>query len=327
MILQVLIARIAGWIQRHQQQVIAYLQEENRVLKAQLGDRRLRLTDTERQRLAALAHPLGRQRLKEMATIATPDTLLRWYKRLITQKFDGSQQRRQLGRPRVDKEVEQLVVRMAAENPTWGYRRIQGALANLGHRIDKLTVRNILRRQHMEPAPQRRKAGMSWAQFLRACLKSSRSGCKTPHHQVDHGDSDPRLGGLRQGLEVFTQPPRAIKPAERTFHDPTPLYDLKTLGMLRAFHDHESPLEHRRHPRDELPSVPPVSPDELQSRETGHECPEYGFGPIAVLDPRRVHHHHQEQPEDIDDNVALAPADALAPVIAPDPPFSVVFTV
>ena len=101
------------------------IEAENRILKAQLGGRRLRLADTERRRLAALAHPLGRQRLKEMATIATPDTLLRWYKRLIAQKFDGSQQRRQLGRPRVEEEVEQLVVRMAAENPTWGYRRIQ----------------------------------------------------------------------------------------------------------------------------------------------------------------------------------------------------------
>jgi transposase InsO family protein len=116
---------------------------------------------------AALAHPLGRKRLKAVATIATPDTLLRWYKRRIAQKFDGSPHRCQLGRPRVVEEIEQLVVRMAEENPTWGYRRIQGALANLGHRIDKLTVRNILRRHHMEPAPQRRKAGMSWAQFLK----------------------------------------------------------------------------------------------------------------------------------------------------------------
>jgi hypothetical protein len=78
MILYVLIALIAGWIQRHQQHVIAYLQEENRVLKAQRGGRQLRLTDTERRRLAALAHPLGRARLKAVATIATPDTLLRW---------------------------------------------------------------------------------------------------------------------------------------------------------------------------------------------------------------------------------------------------------
>src|SRR5919109_5656520 len=167
MMLHILIAMVAGWIQRHQQQVITYLHEENRVLKAQLGSQRLRLTDLERRRLAALAHPLGRKRLKELATLVTPETLLRWYQRLIAQKFDGSQPRRQLGRPCVAEEVEQLVVRMAEENPTWGYRRIQGALANLGHTIDKLTVRNILRRHHLEPAPQRRQGGMSWAQFLK----------------------------------------------------------------------------------------------------------------------------------------------------------------
>ena len=109
MILHVLIAMVAGWVQRHQQQVIAYLIEENRVLKAQLGGRQLRLTDTERRRLATLAHPLGRTRLKEMATLVTPDTLMRWYKQLIAQKFDGSKQRQQRGRPRVAEEVEQLV--------------------------------------------------------------------------------------------------------------------------------------------------------------------------------------------------------------------------
>jgi transposase InsO family protein len=167
MMLHVLIAMVAGWIQRHQQQVIAYLQEENRVLKAQLGPQRLQLTDTERRRLAALAYPLGRKRLKELATLATPDTLMRWYHRLIAHKFDGSPHRSQLGRPPVAEEVERLAVQMAEENPTWGYRRIQGALANLGHHIDKITVRNILRRHHLDPAPQRRKAGMSWAQFLK----------------------------------------------------------------------------------------------------------------------------------------------------------------
>jgi transposase InsO family protein len=167
MILQVFIAMVAGWLQRHQHQTIAYLLAENRVLKAQLGGRRFRLTNTERRRLAVLAHPLGRKRLHELATIATPDTLLRWYKRLSAQKFDGSKQRAQPGRPLVAEEIEQLTVQMAEENPTWGYRRIQGALANLGHPIDKITVRNILRRHHLGPAPQRRKAGMSWAQFLK----------------------------------------------------------------------------------------------------------------------------------------------------------------
>jgi putative transposase len=167
MILHLLLAMFAGWIQRHQQQVLTYLQAENRILKAQLGGRRLRLTDTERRRLAALAYPLGRRRLQEVATIATPDTLLRWYHRLIAQKFDGSHHRHHLGRPRVIEEIEQLVVRMAEENATWGYRRIQGALANLGHSIDAITVRNILRRHHLDPAPRRRQAGMSWEQFLK----------------------------------------------------------------------------------------------------------------------------------------------------------------
>jgi putative transposase len=167
MILPLLLAMLAGWINRHQQQVITYLHEENGILKARLGNRRLHLTDTERRRLAALAHPLGRTRLQEVATIATPETLLRWYHRLIAQKFDGSHHRRHLGRPRMAEEIEQLVVRMAEENATWGYRRIQGALANLGYAIDAITVRNILRRHHLEPAPQRHQAGMSWEQFLK----------------------------------------------------------------------------------------------------------------------------------------------------------------
>ncbi|HKX24319.1 MAG TPA: helix-turn-helix domain-containing protein [Candidatus Saccharimonadales bacterium] len=167
MLLPILIAMVAGWLQQHQQQVITYLLAENRVLKAQLGSHRLRLTDTARRRLTALAHPLGRKQLKEVATIATPDTLLRWSHRLIAQKFDGSRQRKHPGRPRVAEDVEQLVIRMAEENATWGYRRIQGALANLGHHIDASTVRNILHRHHLDPAPQRRKGGMGWAQFLK----------------------------------------------------------------------------------------------------------------------------------------------------------------
>ena len=158
MILQILIAMIASWINRHQQQVIAYILEENHTLRAKLGDRRIRFTTAERCRLAALAFPLGRKRLKSLATLATPDTLMHWYKRLIAQKFDGSQKRNHLGRPRVLDEIEALVLQMAHDNPTWGYRRIQGALGNLGHYIDKITVRNILRRHHIDPAPSGVKA-------------------------------------------------------------------------------------------------------------------------------------------------------------------------
>jgi hypothetical protein len=93
MILQILITMVAGWINRHQQHVITYLKEENRVLTAKLPSGRLRLTDTERRRLAKLAHPLNRKQLKDTATIATPDTLMRWYKRLVADKFNGSKNR------------------------------------------------------------------------------------------------------------------------------------------------------------------------------------------------------------------------------------------
>jgi hypothetical protein len=99
MILQFLIAMLAGRMQRHQQEVISYLREENCILKAQLGNRRLRFTDTECRRLATLAYPLVHKCLKQLVTLATPDTLMRWYRRLIAQKFDGSTHRRQLGRP------------------------------------------------------------------------------------------------------------------------------------------------------------------------------------------------------------------------------------
>jgi transposase InsO family protein len=167
MILQVLIAMIAGWINRYQQQVIAYLLEENRTLHAKLGGQRIRFTDAKRRRLATLAFPIGRKRLKSLATFAPPDTLMRWYKQLIAQKFDGSQKRTKVGRSRVSDEIEALVLHMAHDNPIWGYRRIQGALANLGHRVDKITVRNILRRHHIDPAPKRRQSGMSWSQFLK----------------------------------------------------------------------------------------------------------------------------------------------------------------
>jgi hypothetical protein len=174
-------------------------------------------------------------------------------------------------------------------------------------------------------APQRR--APTGTVSLRACLKRSRSGSETPHHQLDHGDPDPRLCGCGQGLEVFTQPPRAIEPAECAFDDPAPLQDLKPWGVPGAFHDHQSPLQHRRHPRNQLASIPSIGPDQLQSREAGDQCRQNLFGPVAVLHPSRMDDDDEEQPQDIDHDVALATAEALASVIAPDPPFSVVFTV
>ena len=150
--LRFLILTAAGWVNRHQEDVIDYLREENRVLREQLGPRPLRLTDAQRRRLAVRGQKLGRRILAQVAGIVTPDTILRWYRRLIARKYDGSARRRR-GRPITPREVADLVVRMAVENPPWGYTRIRGALANLGHDIARNTVKRILHDHGIEPAP------------------------------------------------------------------------------------------------------------------------------------------------------------------------------
>jgi hypothetical protein len=94
--------------------------------------------------LAAIAHRLGRKALAEVAVAAKPDTILRWFRKLEACKFDGSACRQSVGRPRVAKTIEDLIVRMAQENPLWGYDRVVGALANLGHRVSDQTVGNVL---------------------------------------------------------------------------------------------------------------------------------------------------------------------------------------
>src|SRR5499425_805457 len=115
--LQVLLVTLAGWINRHQQHVIEYLVEENRVLKEHVKGRRLRLTDDQRRRLAARGRRLGRRVLRQVATIVTPDTILRWHRQLIARKWTFT--RHGVGRPSVLAEIRQLTVRMARENPTW----------------------------------------------------------------------------------------------------------------------------------------------------------------------------------------------------------------
>ena len=144
--------------------VIDYLREENRVLREQLGGRRVHLDDNQRRRLAVKAKALGRKALAEIATLVTPETLLAWHRKLIAQKYDGTAHRAP-GRPRTSGEIEALVVRMAEENRDWGYRRIEGALSNLGHAIARSTIADILQRRGIEPAPERKRK-TTWKEFL-----------------------------------------------------------------------------------------------------------------------------------------------------------------
>ena len=158
-----LLVAVAGWVNRHQLDIIEYLQEENRVLRQHLKGQRIRFTDQQRRRLAAKAKKIGRKVLGELETIVTPDTLLRWHRRLIARKYDSSLQRRP-GRPPVMATIRSFVVLFAIENRSWGYTRIQGALKNLGHQVGRGTISNILAQNGIEPAPKRGKT-LSWDQF------------------------------------------------------------------------------------------------------------------------------------------------------------------
>ena len=163
---QFVVTALAGWANQQQSDVVEYLREENRVLREQLGGRRLRLSDDQRRRLAVRAKKLGRKVLVEVASLVTPDTLLAWHRKLIARKYDGSK-RRGPGRPRVMEQIRDLVTRMATENRDWGYTRIRGALANLGHRVSRGTIANTLKEAGIEPAPERCKK-TTWKEFLEA---------------------------------------------------------------------------------------------------------------------------------------------------------------
>ena len=167
--MQFLIVVLGAWLARQQDAFIEYLKAENRMLKARLGRRRLIFTDAECRLLARHAKALGRKKLFELDPIVSPDTLLRWHRQLIVMKWTFVRSRP--GRPRVMKAIEELIVRTASENPRWGYTRIQGALSNLGHRVARGTVANILKREGIEPAPTRG-TRTPWSVFLKAHWRS-----------------------------------------------------------------------------------------------------------------------------------------------------------
>ena len=164
--LQVLVLTFAGWVTRHQDDLIAYLREENRVLREHLGPRPFRRTDAQRRRLTVRGQQLGRRVWMQVAGIVTPDTILRWYRRVIAQTYDGSA-RRGRGRPMPRRDVAARVVRMAVENPQWGDTRIRGALSNLGQEIARTPVKRTRHDHGIDSAPERSRR-MPGKTFLQA---------------------------------------------------------------------------------------------------------------------------------------------------------------
>src|ERR1700745_4186583 len=147
-----LLAYITGRVDQQLLLRNEYLAAENRILRTKIKGR-LQLSDGQKSTLAEIAYRLGRKTLGGVA--------------LGARRFDGSRFRQSVGRPRVDQAIENLIVRMARENSTWGYDRIVGALANLGHTVSDQTVGNILKRHGIAPAPQR-KHTIRWRDFIRA---------------------------------------------------------------------------------------------------------------------------------------------------------------
>ena len=152
----ILLAALCGMVNQRQQQIIEFQNAQIETLLKKLEKKRLLLDDNQRRLLAVKAHSIGRKALRELTTIFTPDTILRWHRELVAKTFD-SRDKRKPGRPRIRQEVVDAIVRFTKENPTWGYDRIQGAPKNLKYHISDSTVATVLKAHGIEPAPDRQR--------------------------------------------------------------------------------------------------------------------------------------------------------------------------
>jgi len=160
-----LLMMLAGWLNRHQRDVIEFLKEENKILREKIGTKRILLNDNQKMRLAHLAKKLGRKVLDDACCTFCPDTILKWHRMLIAKKYDGSGNRKP-GRNRITPELEELIIMFARKNKTWGSRRIKGALKHLGFKVCHTTIDNVLIRNGYDPSPDRGRK-TKWSEFLR----------------------------------------------------------------------------------------------------------------------------------------------------------------
>ena len=165
-----LLAMMAGWLNRHQQDMIDYLKVENAILKEKLGKKRIILSDDQKRKLAVLAKNIGRKALSGICGVFSPDTLLKWHRILVARKYDGSKCRK-FGRPQISEKLRRLIIKMAKANRDWGYPRIQGQLKYIGYKVCTKTIGNILRKEGLEPQPSRKRQ-ITWKEFIKSHLES-----------------------------------------------------------------------------------------------------------------------------------------------------------
>ena len=164
-----LVTYLAYCIDKELYKAIDYLREQVRVLVEQQEkqNKRILLTNRQRMRVAAKAKRLSRKMLEQCTVLFTPDTVLGWFRNLIAEKYDGSKNRKTVGRPRITEEIVKLVIQFKKENPRWGYKKIADQLVYLGYKISKSTVKNILIENGFDPEPDLT-VRSTWHEFIKS---------------------------------------------------------------------------------------------------------------------------------------------------------------
>jgi hypothetical protein len=164
-----LITCLAYCIDKELYKAIDYLREQVRVLveHEEKENKRILLTNSQRRRVAAKAKRLSRKMLEQCTELFTPDTVMRWYRKLIADKYDGSRNRTYAGRPSISQEVIDLVLRFKEENPRWGYRKTRDQVVYLGYTICKSSVKNILIEHGYDPEPDLT-VRSTWHEFVKS---------------------------------------------------------------------------------------------------------------------------------------------------------------
>ena len=321
----VLLIMLAGWMNRHQQDIIEYLIEENKILREKLGKRRIILNDDQRRRLAVRGKELGKKLLSEVSTMFSPATVLRWHRRLIAQKYDGAKNRK-LGRPKISEELYNMIVKIAKDNRGWGYIRIQGQLKYLGYKATISTIGNVLKKQGIDPQPYRSNK-TTWKEFIKnhwhslAAIDFVTTEIYTLNGLtrymvlvvIDYSTRKVEVAGIieqaygdwmKQMAKNLTDPITGfLKDKKYLIHDRDPLYTQAFIDILKSAN-----VEHIR----SMPIAPNFSPFiERFFRSLKSECLDkmliFGEVHLRHIVSSYIEHYHQERPHQSLDNNIITP--------------------
>jgi transposase len=238
--IQFLIATIAAAINQRKARQLEYAQEEVRTLKEALaaatGTERIRFTEAQRRRLTLMGKALTPRERTACCQVVRPETIVAWFQRLAAAKYDSSKVRG-AGRPRKGRDVRRLVVKLAQENPRWGYTKIRDALRGLGIEIGRTAIADILGEAGIEPAPGRRKRRRTRSAYCSSLTMtwSKQSLQRVPMARSAKGLAVGARGGVARSL-VPSRRRRVRKPANRRPKTPngTPVCGYPLLGDCAA---------------------------------------------------------------------------------------------